>query len=235
MIPNNWNKNTYNEFVKHLNTLKDEKYKRFNSSIVNNSKYEMIGIRLPILRNIAREISKTDIIAYLNIKEDNYYEEVLIEGLVISKIKKEDIFYKYFINYIDKIDNWAICDTFASSIKIVEKYKDKYFNECVKLTNQKKEYSVRLGLVVILDHFIEEDNIEKIIKIIDNTESDKYYINMARAWLLAEIYIKYKDKVFTYIKNNNLDKFTQNKAISKINDSLRISKEEKEKLKQYKK
>lgn len=234
MIPNEWNKNTYKEFIKYLNTLNDEKYKEFNSTIVNTSKYEMIGIRLPIIRRIVKDISKTNIIDYLSIEKGNYYEEILIEGLVISILKDEKTFYKYFKNYIDKIDNWAICDTFASSIKIVEKYPDKYFNECIKLINTNIEYKVRLGLVIILNHFINENNISKILEIIDNIKTDKYYINMARAWLLAEIYIKHKDKVIDYIKNNNLDKFTQNKTISKINDSYRISKEEKEELKKYK-
>jgi hypothetical protein len=38
-----------------------------------------------------------------------------------------------------------------------------------------------------------------------------------------------------FLKNNNLNKFTQNKAISKIHDSYRVSKEEKEKLNRLRK
>ena len=235
MIPSNWNKTTYKEFVKYLKSLQDKKYKEFHSKIVNNSKYEIIGIRAPIQKDIAKQISKTNIEDYLNIKKENYYEEVLIEGLVISKLKDEETFYKYFIEYIDKIDNWAICDTFSSSIKIVEKYPEKYFNICIDLINTNEEYKVRLGLVMILNHFINRENIKQITSIIDNINSDKYYINMAIAWLVAEIYIKEKDVAIEYIKNNKLDKFTQNKAISKIHDSFRVTKEEKEDLKKYKK
>lgn len=235
MIPNKWNKTTYKEFVKYLKSLKDEKYKEFHQRIVSNTKYEIIGIRSPISKDIAKKISKTNIEDYLNIEKGNYYEEILIEGLVISKLKDEELFYKYIKNYIDKIDNWAICDTFSSSIKIVEKYPDKYFNICLELIDSNKEYRIRLGLVMLLNHFINEENTPKILKVIDNINSDKYYVNMAIAWLVAEIYIKEKDYAIEYIKNNNLDKFTQNKAISKINDSYRVSKEEKEELKKYKK
>ena len=235
MIPNTWNNTTYKDFINYLKSIKDEKYKEFHSKIVNNSKYEIIGIRSPISKSIAKEISKTNIEEYLNIKKGNYYEEVLIEGLVISKLKDEELFYKYFTNYIDKIDNWAICDSFSSSIKIVEKYEDKYFNICLDLINTNAEYKVRLGIVMILNHFINKENAKIIIDIIDNINSDKYYINMAIAWLVAEMYIKEKDITLKYIKNNHLDKFTQNKAISKINDSYRVSKEEKELLKKYRK
>ena len=235
MIPSKWNKSTYKEFINYLKSLKDEKYKEFHSKIVNNSKYEIIGIRSPISKNIAKEISKTNMEDYLDLEKGNYYEEVLIEGLVISKLKDEKIFYKYFIKYIEKIDNWALCDSFSSSIKIVEKYQDKYFNICIDLINTNEEYKVRLGLVMILNHFINDENVKLIIKVIDNINSDKYYINMAVAWLIAEMYIKEKDITLEYIKKNNQNKFVQNKAISKINDSFRVTKEEKEMLKKYRK
>lgn len=235
MLPSKWNNNTYKEFVNYLESLKDEKYKEFHSKIVNNSKYEIIGIRSPISKNIAKEISKTNMEDYLDLEKGNYYEEVLIEGLVISKLKDEKTFYNFFVKYIEKIDNWAICDSFSSSIKVIEKYPDKYFNICQDLIKTNEEYKVRLGLVMILNHFINDDNSKKIISIIDSINSDKYYINMAVAWLIAEMYIKEKEITLKYLKKNNQNKFVQNKAISKINDSFRVTKEEKEMLKKYRK
>ena len=141
--------------------FQDLKYKEFHSSLVLNSKYEIIGIRAPISKSIAKEIAKTNIEDYLNIKKGKYYEEILIEGQVISKIRDEEVFYKYFNNYIDKIDNWALCDSFSASIKIVEKYPDKYFDICINLINTNEEYKVRLGLVMILNHFINDKNIDE--------------------------------------------------------------------------
>ena len=88
---------------------------------------------------------------------------------------------------------------------------------------------------MILNHFINDENVKLIIKVIDNINSDKYYINMAVAWLIAEMYIKEKDVTLEYLKKNNQNKFVQNKAISKINDSFRVTKEEKEMLKKYRK
>ena len=235
MIPSTWNKNTYKEFVDYLDSIKDNKYKEFHNSLVKDSKYEILGIRLPILRNISKEISKTNIEDYLNINKGNFYEEIMIEGLVIANIKDEKIFYKYFNSYIDKIDNWALCDTFCNSIKIVEKYPDKYYKIALELSKSSKEFRSRVGLIMILSHFINEDNVKEILELVNNIHSDKYYINMAIAWLVAEIYIKYRSYGLEFIKNNNLDKFTHNKTISKINDSFRVTKEEKELLKKYRK
>lgn len=225
-----WSEKSYKSFVAWLISQKDEKYKEFHSSLVLNSKYEMIGIRVPIMRNIAKEIAKTDIEEFLKCSTDNYYEEVMIQGLVISHIKDEEVFYKYFKEFITKIDNWAICDSFCNSIKIIEKYEDKYFKEMIKLALNKKEFVSRVGLVTILNHFIEKKNLDIIFDTLNKIESDKFYINMAEAWLICEMYINFPKETSSFLKNNSLNKFTQNKAISKIHDSYRVSKEEKEYL-----
>ncbi len=230
-----WNKDSYDEFIKILKNLQDKKYKEFHSSLVLNSKYEFIGIRLPIMREIAKEIAKGNVEEFLSCVKDNYYEEVMIQGLVISHIKDEVIFYKYFKEYIKKIDNWALCDSFCNSIKIVEKYENKYFKEANKMALCKEEFISRVGLVIILSHFINENNLETIYNTLNKIESEKFYINMAEAWLVCELYIKFPEETTKFIKNNKLNKFTQNKAISKIHDSFRVSKEEKEMLNKYRK
>ena len=230
ILPTEWNTKTYQSFQQYLITQKDEKYKEFHSSLVLNSKYEMIGIRVPIMRKIAKDIAKTNIEEFLKYAQDNYYEEVMIQGLVISHLKDENLFNKYFKEYINKIDNWALCDTFCSAVKIVEKYEEKYFKEAVKMSLNKKEFISRIGIVMILDHFIDEKNLETIFNTLNKIESDKFYINMAEAWLVCEMYVDYSQKTKEFLQKNNLNKFTHNKAISKIHDSYRVSKEEKEYL-----
>ena len=83
---------------------------------------------------------------------------------------------------------------------------------------------------MILDHFIDEKNLETIFDTLNKIESDKFYINMAEAWLVCEMYVDYPHKTKEFLQKNNLNKFTHNKAISKIHDSYRVSKEEKEYL-----
>ena len=230
-----WNEEKYKDFVKYLINLQDKKYKEFHSSLVLNSKYEIIGIRVPVLRNIAKKIAKNNIDEFLKYSKNKYYEEVMIKGLVISNIKDEKNFYKYFKEYINAIDNWALCDTFCSSIKIVKKYEEKYFKEAIKLALKKEEFLSRVGLIMILNYFIKQDNLNTIFDILNKIQSDKFYINMAEAWLICEMYIKYPRETKKFLTSNNLNKFTQNKAISKIHDSNRITKEEKELLNKLRK
>ena len=224
------NKEEYDRFVNYLITLQDKKYKEFHSSLVLDSKYEIIGIRAPIMRDVAKKIAKTNFEEFLKVAGDKYYEEVMIRGFVISHIKDEKSFYQYFKEHINKIDNWALCDSFCNSIKIVRKYEDKYFKEAIKLSLNKDEFKSRVGLVIILSHFVSKENLEIIFDTLNKIQSDKFYINMAEAWLLCDIYIKFPKETEEFLKKNNLNKFTQNKAISKIHDSYRVSKEDKEKL-----
>lgn len=228
-----WNEENYEKFIEYLISLQDINYKKFHSSLVLNSKYEIIGIRMPIMRKIAKNISKSNIKDFFQYAQDKYYEEVMIQGLIISHIKEEKEFYEHFKTYINKIDNWAICDSFCDSIKIIRKYEEKYFKYAIEYALNKEEFISRAGIVMILNHFINEKNLDIIFDVLNRIESDKFYINMAEAWLLCEMYIKFPKETMIFLKRNNLNKFTQNKAISKIHDSYRISEEEKALLKNF--
>ena len=187
------------------------------------------------MRKIAKEISKTNIEEFLKFAQDNYYEEVMIQGLVISHIKDEKAFYRHFKEHIKKIDNWALCDTFCNSIKIVNKYEGKYFNESIKLALSQQEFISRVGNVTILSHFVKKEYLNTIFETLNKIQSEKYYINMAEAWLVCEMYIKFPIETLGFIKDNKMNTFTHNKSISKIRDSYRVSKDEKEFLNTLKK
>jgi 3-methyladenine DNA glycosylase AlkD len=154
----------------------------------------------------------------------------MIEGLLLSYIKDEITFDKYFNKFITKIDNWGICDSFCNSVDIVKNNPTKYFNLCKELSLSKEEFISRVGLIIILNYFIKEEYLKDIFNTLDSITSDKYYINMAQAWLICELYIYYPQETENYLKKNKLNKFTHNKSISKIRESYRISKEKKDYL-----
>ena len=64
-FPSNWTKENYGKFLEYLMSLKDDEYREFHSSLVLNLKYEIIGIRVPVMRKIAQEIAKIDIEKFL--------------------------------------------------------------------------------------------------------------------------------------------------------------------------
>lgn len=232
-LNNTWDEVQYNKLINYLNNIGEEKYKDFNSKLVL-TKYKMYGIKVPILRDIAKKISKTNIISFLDIVKSNSYEEVMIEGLVISYIKEVDLCIKYFNKFINKIDNWAICDTCISSMKIVNKNKELFLKQIKKYIESKNEYVVRVGVVLLLNYYIEDSYIDLVFDIIDSINREDYYINMAIAWLVSVCFVKYRNKTFKYLNDNKLNRFTYNKSIQKIIESYRVSLEDKEILRSMK-
>ena len=86
---------------------------------------------------------------------------------------------------------------------------------------------------MLLDHFIDDEYIDKVLDLIDNFKDERYYAKMAAAWALSICFIKYPPKTLAYLKRSNLDKWTFNKSIQKIRESYRVDKETKEILKKY--
>lgn len=220
---------SYKDFIKLLKSKQDKNYKDFHQKLTF-TKYEIIGIRVPVLRKIAKEIIKSDYKFFLKEVQNKYYEEILIEGLVIASLEFGE-FSKYIQNFIKKIDNWAICDSFCNSLKFIKNNPGKYFDYFKSYIASNDEFTIRVGLVIFLNYYISQEYIEKIFELLDNIKADKYYVNMAIAWLLAEMYIKYPSETRGYLSVTKINDFTFNKTISKICDSYRVSREIKEELK----
>ena len=221
-----------NEIIKELLNNQDLEYKKFHSKLCT-TKYEIIGVRVPTVKEIAKRYSKEHGIKVIDELSNEYYEEVLIKGLIIGYSKESnEIRETYIKKFIPEIDNWAICDSTISNMKFIKKDLDLFYEFITNnYQNSKDTYSLRFMIVVFLNYYLESKYIKNILNIIDNINSSEYYVNMAIAWLLSIAYIKNKEITIEYLNNNNLDKFTYNKAIQKICESYQVSKEEKELLK----
>ena len=208
----------------------DLKYKEFNDKILNNTIYPTIGIRIPVLRNLAREVAKNDYLDYINSKH-TYYEEYMIHGLVIGYIKipfKDKL--KLLKKYIPYIHDWSMVDIPVSNLKDFKKNREEGYKFILTLFNN-KPFSIRFGLILLLDYYLNDEYIELVLDIVLNIKNDDYYVMMAKAWLLATAYINYSDKIDYLLNNNLLPKDVHNKTISKICDSYRISNINKDKVK----
>ena len=224
------------EIEKELLNMQDKKYKEFQKGICPGVE-EIIGIRIPILRSYAKELlKKYDFKQLMESIPNNYYEEIMLQGMLIGQAKLDfNEIIKYIKDFIPKINNWAVCDTFCTSLKITKKHKEKMWDFIQKYIKSDKEFYIRFGIVLILNYYIDEDYLYKNFKIFDSIKSDKYYVQMAVAWAISFCLIKFYDKTIEYLKNSKIDKFTYNKSIQKAIESYRITKEQKEFLRTLKK
>lgn len=227
-----WDRENYQKFLEYLYSLSDLKYKEFHRKLLKDDHIKVIGIRTPILNKIAREISKGDYLSFFKVQTHQYYEEKVIHGLVIGNLKlTQSEALKLIDDFLPLIDNWTVNDIVCSRLKYFKKYPIDYV---LLYINSDNPWIIRFGLVLLLDHYIEFENLNFIFDVCDKITNKDYYVQMAEAWLISICYIKFPKETIKYLQNNKLDKFTFNKAISKICDSYRVSKEDKENLKKIK-
>ena len=216
--------------------LSDAKYKEFNSGLCPGMDTEMLGVSIPKIRKLAKEIVKDNPEEYLKNPEEEYYEELMLQALVIANLKINlEKKKEYIINFVPKINCWAVCDSFCAGLKDADKNPEFFWKIISKYFKSKKEYEIRFAVVMLLDHYVKEEYINEIFEVIDNIKNEEYYVEMGIAWLVAEMYIKFPKQTMKYLKNCNLNKFTYNKALQKARESYRVSKEEKEILNKMKK
>ncbi len=222
------------EVRKRIFELADEKYKEFHSRLCPNTD-NIVGVRVPILRNYAKELAKGEFRSYLNNAKNYYYEEIMLQGMVIGIAKMDtQERLQYIESFVPKIDNWAVCDVFCANLKFVNNNKEKVWKFLQKYTKSKEEFELRFLIVMMLDFYIIDEYINEVITLLDKIKHTGYYVKMAISWLISVAYIKYPAITMKYLKNNTLDDFTYNKALQKIIDSYRVSMEDKDVIRNMK-
>ena len=238
--------------------IAEKDYKKFTSSLLPGIE-NVLGVRLPILRDMAKRIIKSDWRNELEQLQDLYFEEIMLRGLIIG-YSNTDIneTLDYVTGFVPKINNWSICDSFCVSLKIIQKNRAKVWEYLQKYLNSNKEFEVRFGLISLLDHYIKcyengksitrrrsvtlvevENNaeqngeyIESVLHTLNREFNQGYYAQMAAAWTIAEAFCTYPYKTMKTLENRKMDDFTFKKSLQKICESRIPSDEVKQMIRQ---
>lgn len=210
----------------------EKDYRKFSQSLIPNID-NVLGVRLPVLRKIAKEFyTKENWQKFLTQNEFEYMEETMLQAMIIGLVKDEPENILVMVkDFVPKIDNWSVCDCFCAGLKFTQKNKKLVWEFIQPYFKSEKEYDIRFAYVMLLEHFIDEDYIDKCLERIDEFKDTRYYAQMACAWALSICYVKFPEKTLSYLKKSKLDNWTFNKGIQKICESLRVDKETKTMLK----
>lgn len=223
------------EIRKKLRALSEEDYKKFSRKLIPGAEHVM-GIRLPVLRKMAKEIARGDFRAYLDetfekTGVDSFHEEILFMGLVLGYAKMDREERKAYLDrFVPKIENWAQCDSCVSGYRFMEQDPDYWFTYLKKFRESWEEFELRFMIVSMMTYFIDAGHIDEILKYCGEIRHEGYYARMGNAWAISMCYVRFPEKTENFLKQDRLDDFTHNKAIQKIRESFRVSSEEKERL-----
>lgn len=214
---------TYEDVVRELNANADAKYRDFIAKLVPTiEKDTVIGVRMGDLRRLAREIIKNSNLEIFNGAKFYYREEKLLYALCIFKMSESfDAAMNALDAFLPYIDSWEVTDLIAGEIIIDEAHIDKAFQKALSYVHSSDEYTIRLGLVIMNKKFNDKAHIDKIIDAIKNITLNTYYVNMAAAWLLCELYFTDKAKVDEFLSSEYISMEIKKMTRQKIRESLK--------------
>ena len=222
------------ETRKTLLGMQDRKYGDFMKKLIPTSDpEEIVGVRTPALRELAKELGKrSDINDFLGDLPHRYFEENQLHSFVISALKDYETCVEEVGRFLPYVDNWATCD--QMSPRVFKKNKEDLLVHIKKWISSEEIYTVRFGIGMLMTHYLDENFDISYPGMVAEIKSEEYYVNMMRAWYFATALAKQYESVIPYIEQNRLDEWTHNKAIQKACESYRIPDQRKIYLKDLK-
>ena len=228
------------EITKKLFSLQDEKYRDFQIKLVPGiTKEQMIGIRTPDLRTLAKKIASNHdtTSAFLQELPHKYFEENLIHFFIVALIKDFDECINQVEKFLPYVDCWPVCD--QASPKVFKKNHKKLLSLVKNWISSDHIYTSRYGMRILMNEFLGEDFKTEYADLVVSRmsrkgEAEDYYLKMMAAWYFATALAKNWDQVLPFIEQHKLDPWTHNKAIQKALESFRVSDEHKEYLRTLK-
>lgn len=219
------------EMRQEIERLAEKDYKTFSASLVPGVEH-MLGVRLPQLRQLAKQIVGSEWKQYLA-ATPYYFEELMLQGMVIGAIRAtpEERLH-YMADFVPRINSWSVCDSFCSGLKFTSRHQKLVWEFLQPYLQSGQEYQIRFAIIMMMDYYLTEDYIDTVLQLLDGVQHDGYYVKMAVAWALATALAKQPEPTWQYFQQHHLDVDTWKKTIQKCVESRRIPEEQKAALRQ---
>lgn len=226
----------FNKLQEELVNQSEEHIKRYQSRVIPNiDSSTIIGVSLPKLRRIAKKIVMKDFDLFKKINRPITLENILVEGMAIGYYQTDfQSKWQLVEEYLPLINNWETCDTFVASLKFGDADLKRVFTLIKEYANSQDSCRIRFMLVMMICNFNNRSYHKELLEIIEQIECDDYYVKMAVAWLLTEVYLVDQNLVLNYLNCCGIDDFTYNKTLQKICESLKVDDDTKKRIRKLK-
>lgn len=181
---------------------------------------DLLGVRLPALRKLARALVREDARAFLDARWFGCFEMRMLYGMALGcapLLLEERL--AYLRAFLPVISDWSVCDSTVSGMKCAKESPDAFADFLVPCFSSALPYERRFGFVMLLTYFSDDNWFRSSLSRAAADDSDFYYVRMAKAWLVAECFAAHPAETLAFLASGALtDDFTHNKAISKICD-----------------
>ena len=222
-----------NKIREYLLSQQDIKYRNFTLPLIPNVEEKtFIGVRLPIIKKYAKDLSEKDRSEFLKNLPHKYHEENILHAFILSNMKDYNAFLNYVNEFLPYVSNWSVCDTICN--KNLVKYRSELIKEIYKWLRSDELYRVRYAVKCLMNYYLGDDFKEEHLLKVREVKLDDYYVEMMIAWYLATGLAKNYESFVKAIEEKWFNKSIHNKAIQKAVESFRVSDEHKAYLKALK-
>ncbi len=217
---------TTEQIRKELETLAEPGYRDFSSALMPGVEH-VLGVRLPALRRLAKQLARENWQAALEMIGSGSFEETMLRGMVIGYAKPDGGEEARIAAFLPEIDNWAVCDSFCNGLTVAAREPERFWNLIQPYFTDSREYFVRFAAVMTLCHFLTGTHIDRALERLDRVRHRGYYAQMGTAWAISIAFIRFPEKTLRFLRNSTLDDFIFHKALRKITESRRVDAETK--------
>lgn len=225
---------TQQELRNCLEGMAEKEYKKFSESLVPGVE-NMLGIRLPQLRKLAKQLAEGDWKKYLSWQDFAYFEEMMLQGMVLGYVKApvEEIL-EAAGQFIPRINNWSVNDSFCTTFQSASKYPVQVWDFLMQYKDSHKEFEVRAVAVMLMGHYLIPEYIGKTLEVFGTLDTKEYYASMAVAWAFATAWAKFPQETKRYLHKHPIDRETYKRMLQKCVESRRITEADKKWMREEK-
>ena len=206
-----------------LQTMATPELAVFSASLIPGLQLPMLGVRIPALRRLARELAKADWRTVLTTTlPPDTFEQVMLRGLIIGYARMDwEERWQLVRRFLPLITNWSLCDTVCATLTDTRQHREQIWSLLLQDLESKEEFTQRFGAVMLMDHFMTPAHITPMLTAFAAMQPRGYYAEMGVAWAISECFVKHPDLTLPWLNEHRFCDKVHHLACRKIMESLR--------------
>ena len=197
-----------NHLCSELRLSADRSYHDFASRLIPGET-RMLGVRLPVLRTIARQYSRRHWRELLDTPAapDASFEELLLRAMLPAYAADTTLpeRLRYLQQEQPNLNNWSLCDSACATCHFVKQHREEVAPWLETFLTSTEEFTSRFG-VVMLNNYYTRDTAwaDWVMHTLPNIKAQGYYADMAVAWCACTLLCRFPERAETMLSPSYL-------------------------------
>lgn len=215
-----------NELRALLLSLAEPAYRDFAARLLpSNSGKPLLGVRLPLLRRLAKKLADDEHAAHLLCEqEEQWMEQTMLRGMLPGYLRQASCEERLRLieSFVPSISNWSLCDSCCAGYRFARRHRESVWHHLQPYLRSCEEFPARYGIVMLLDHFMQDaDWAPRIAEALLRQTAEGYYARMGVAWCSCELHLRFPELARPLLAPGGLPEESRRLALRKIRESRR--------------